>query len=120
MFIAAQAGGRKDPRFPDIPNMLEFAKTPEDTKALQFVFSPLDLGRPIAAPPETPADRLTILRKAFDATMKDKEFLEDATRVKIDIEAMDGPTTAGVVNRLFATPKAVIDRVSAALATGAK
>ncbi len=116
VIMIAQGGGRKDHRYPDVPLMLDQAKTPEDRQALQFVYSPLDLGRPIAAPPETPADRLAILRKAFDDTMRDKEFLDEAARLKIDIEPMDGPTTAGVVSRLFATPKSIIDRVAAALA----
>lgn len=115
VLLIAQAGGRKDPRYPDVPNLLDLAKTPEDHQALQFVFAPLDLGRPMAAPPETPPERLALLRRAFDDTMKDPDFLDDASKMKIDIEAMDAATTAATVASLFTTPQAVVDRISAIL-----
>jgi tripartite-type tricarboxylate transporter receptor subunit TctC len=117
VLLIAQAGGRKDPRYPDVVNMLDLAKTPEDHQALQFVFAPLDLGRPMAAPPETPSDRLVMLRRAFDATMKDPEFLDDAAKMKIDIDPMDAAMTAETIGKLFTTPKPVVDRIAAVLAS---
>jgi len=120
VILIAQAGGRKDPRYLDIVNLLDLAKTPEDRQALLFLLSPLDLGRPIAAAPETPPERLVLLRRAFDETMKDPDLLDEAMKMKIDIEPMDGVTTTEAVSRLFATPKAVVDRITALLAHNAK
>jgi tripartite-type tricarboxylate transporter receptor subunit TctC len=116
VIMIAQAGSKKDHRYPDVPNMLDFAKTPADKQALQFVFAPLDLGRPIAAPPGIPPERLAQLRRAFDETMQDSEFLADAEKLKMDVEPMRGAATADAVRRLFATPASAIDRVTNALA----
>jgi tripartite-type tricarboxylate transporter receptor subunit TctC len=118
--LVAQAGGRKDAAYPDIPNMLDFAKTEADIEAMRFVFAPLDLGRPIAAPPETPPERLAILRRAFDAAMKDPELLEEANKLKMKIDPADAGKTAAIVDHLFATPKAIVERIAAALAAKSK
>ena len=115
VLLIAQAGGRKDPRYPNVVNLLDVAKTPEDRQALQFIFAPLDLGRPMVAPPETPAARLALLGRAFDETMKDPEFLADAGKAKIDIEPMDATTTAETAGKLFTTPKSAVDRIAAIL-----
>ena len=120
VIMVAQAGGRKDAAYPHVPNMLDFAKTEEDRHAMQFVFSPLDLGRPLAAPPETPPERLAILRRAFDATMKDAEFLDEAAKLKMKIDPADGAKTADTVNRLFNTSPAIVERISAVLASKSK
>ena len=114
--LIAQGSAQKDPMYPDIPNILDQAKTPELRQALEFLYAPLALGRSLAAPPETPQDRLDVLRKATMATMKDPEFLEEAKKLNIDIEPMDAEQTAKVVEQMFATPPAVVARVQAALA----
>ena len=61
--LVAQASTRKDKRYPDLPNILDQAKTPEARQALEFLFIPLALGRAFAAPPDTPKDRLEVLRQ---------------------------------------------------------
>jgi hypothetical protein len=115
VIMIAQAGGQKDPEFSDIPNMLDLAKTPEDRQALAFLFLALDLGRPFAAPPGIPAEQLALLRRAFDATMRDPELLDEAVRLKIRIAPTDGAATLEMISRLFATPAPVVDRIQAIL-----
>ena len=113
--VIAQAGAHKDPRYPNVPNILDQAKTPAVRQALEFMFSTLTLERPIAAPPGTPEDRLAVLRKGFTDTLKDPEFLEDAGKVGIDIEAADASETKKLVEQMFATPAPVVARVQAAM-----
>jgi tripartite-type tricarboxylate transporter receptor subunit TctC len=113
--LIAQGGATKDPLYPDVPNILDQAKTPDLRQALEFLFVPLGLGRALAAPPGTPADKLAVLRKATLDTLKDPAFLADAKRLKVDIEPMDAEATAKMVDTLFATPPAVVDRLRAAL-----
>lgn len=113
--MIAQAGAHKDTRYPDVPNMLDLAKTPADRAALAFLVSPLELGRPIAAPPETPPERLAILRAAFEDTMRDPELLDEARRLGMPIEPMNAATTAETVSRLFATPKSAVDRIASVI-----
>ena len=112
----AQGSATKDPLYPNVPNILDQAKTPEIRQALEFLFIPLGLGRALAAPPETPPDRLAVLRKATLETLKDAEFLADAGKLNVDIEPMDAEATARMVDKLFSTPPAVVDRLRAALA----
>lgn len=113
--LVAQGSLSKDPRYFDIPNILDQAKSPDIRQALEFLYLPLALGRSLAAPPETPADRLEILRTATRKTMKDPDFLEDTKKLNIDIEPMDADETKRTVDRLFATPPAVVARIQAAL-----
>ena len=118
--LIAQAGINKDPDFPDTPNILDEAKTAEQRQALEFLFAQMEINRAMAAPPGVPAERAKALRDAFEATMKDKEFLADAEKVKLDVDWMGAEATAKTVERLYASPKPVIDKLRAALATGAK
>jgi tripartite-type tricarboxylate transporter receptor subunit TctC len=114
--LIAQAATSKDPRYPDLPNILDQAKTPELRQALEFLFVPLAIGRALAAPSETPKDRLEILRRGVSETMKDPEFIEDANKLRLDIQPMDATETAAVSNRLFATPAEAVARIRSTLA----
>jgi tripartite-type tricarboxylate transporter receptor subunit TctC len=115
VILVAQAGTRSDPAFPDVPNILDQAKTPDVRAALEFLFAPLALGRPLAAPPGTPKDRVAALAKALVATMRDAEFLAEAERAQIDIEISDAAETAKIVGGLYAAPRDVVQRVQTAL-----
>jgi tripartite-type tricarboxylate transporter receptor subunit TctC len=59
-----------------------------------------------------PAERLKMLRDAFNATMKDPEFAADVKRNKFDLEPEDGEHLAALINKIYATPKAIVERVS--------
>ena len=113
--MVAQAGIHKDPRFPDIPNILDEAKNPETRQALEFLYLSLALGRNLAAPPGVPADRVEALRRGLWRAMTDRDFLEEAARLKLDVEASDAATTVRMVDQLFAIPPSVIRRIEAAL-----
>ena len=113
--LIAQGALTKDPRYPDLPNILDQAKTPELRQALEFLYLPLALGRSLAAPPEVPANRLEVLRSAALKTMHDPDFLADAKRLEIDVEPMNAADTRAMVERLFATPPAVVARIEDAL-----
>lgn len=113
--LIAQGALTKDPRYPDLPNILDQAKTPELQQALEFLYLPLALGRSLAAPPEVPANRLEVLRSAALKTMHDPDFLADAKRLEIDVEPMNAADTRAMVKRLFATPPAIVARIEDAL-----
>ena len=113
--LIAQGALTKDPRYPDLPNILDQAKTPELQQALEFLYLPLALGRSLAAPPEVPANRLEVLRSSVLKTMHDPDFLADAKRLEIDVEPMNAADTRAMVERLFATPPAVVARIEDAL-----
>ena len=62
-----------------------------------------------------PAEQLGMLRSAFDATMGDKQFLEDAEKARLDISPLSGTKVQDLVQKLYATPKDVIVRARQAI-----
>jgi tripartite-type tricarboxylate transporter receptor subunit TctC len=89
-------GLTRDPLIPDVPLMTEVAPTKQDRETIAFISSAAEFGRSVFAPPGVAADRVKALRAAFDATMKDKAFLDEAKKRKIPIEAQNGEALAKV------------------------
>jgi tripartite-type tricarboxylate transporter receptor subunit TctC len=75
----------------------------------------LEYGRPFFMPPDVPANRVAVLRRAFDATMKDKDFLAEADRLKIEVDALTGEQVAELVRQVTATPADTVARVRKAM-----
>jgi tripartite-type tricarboxylate transporter receptor subunit TctC len=82
---------------------------------LEFLFAQLKINRSVAVPPGTPAERVALLRKAFDAVTKDPSFLSEAKRQRIDINTLDGAETAAAVESFYNSPKDMIEIVRTAL-----
>ncbi|MGH6770107.1 MAG: Bug family tripartite tricarboxylate transporter substrate binding protein [Xanthobacteraceae bacterium] len=98
-----------------IPRTVDFTKNAEDRQILELVYAQAVFGRPFALPPGVPPDRVAALRKAFTDTLADKEFLADAKRIKLEIEAVSGTEMQAMVERLFALPKSLIARTKQSL-----
>ncbi|MPY71767.1 MAG: hypothetical protein GEU92_16985 [Alphaproteobacteria bacterium] len=98
--------------FPGVPAVGEFAKDERMRDILEFALAYQSMDRPIIAPPEIPAGRLALLRRAFEATMKDPEFLADAAKMKLTIDARGGESVAKTVARTYAKPKAIIEETA--------
>jgi tripartite-type tricarboxylate transporter receptor subunit TctC len=116
--LLAQFGVRKHPELPNIPLVIDSAKTPEDKAALRLVFSSQDVGRPWVVPEGVPANVVEMLRKGFDDTMADKDFQADAAKRKLDLEPTSGKDIQEVVEEIFKTPPAVVERVRPFLSEG--
>ena len=87
----------------------------ENRKVMELVVSQQVFGRPFLAPPGTPPERVKILRDAFAATFRDKEFLADAEKVKIVISPLSGSEVQNVVKSLYDAPKDIVDRAKKAI-----
>jgi tripartite-type tricarboxylate transporter receptor subunit TctC len=109
--VLLQAGASTPPELKGVPNVLELATTDEERRTLEFLYAGQDIGRPFVAPPDLPAERLKMLRDAFNATMKDKGFVADATKQKLDVDPEDGAHLEALIKKVYATPKSVVDRV---------
>jgi tripartite-type tricarboxylate transporter receptor subunit TctC len=116
--LLAQFGVRKHPELPNIPLVIDSAKSPEDKAALRLVFSSQDVGRPWVVPEGVPANVVEMLRKGFDDTMADKDFQADAAKRKLDLEPTSGKEIQEVVEEIFRTPPAVVERVKPFLSEG--
>jgi tripartite-type tricarboxylate transporter receptor subunit TctC len=113
--VILQAALEPDPRLPGVPQGLDFARSAEDRQALELFFARAAIGRPFVAPPDVPAERLAILRDAFDATLRDPAFLDDARIQNLNVEAISGQAIAAILARAYATPAAVVKRTVQAL-----
>lgn len=110
--ILFQGGAAPNPELKDTPFVLDFAKTEADKQALEFLYAGQGIGRPFVAPPDMPADRVKMLRDAFSATMKDPEFIADTKKQKLDVEPEDGEHLAALINKIYATPKPIVDKIA--------
>ena len=110
--VLLQAGAEPHPSLKGVPNVFDLARNDEERQVLEFLYAGQGIGRPFVAPPDLPPERLKMLRDAFNATMKDPEFIADVKRNKFDLEPEDGEHLTALINKIYATPKAIIERVS--------
>jgi tripartite-type tricarboxylate transporter receptor subunit TctC len=113
--IIAQWALRPNPELPGVPNVLDVATTEAERDALRLVLARLDVGRPFFLPPNVPSERVAALRAAFDATMKDPDYLAEAEKLKIDVDPLTGAELAALVAQVSKTPAETVARVRAAL-----
>ena len=114
--IILQAGFERDPAVPaSVPMALDLAKTPNDKATLTLFASRAALGRPFVAPPGLPIDRAEALRKAFDETMKDKDFILEVEKQGLAVEPIGGEALAQMLAEIYRTPKNVVSAVSQVL-----
>jgi tripartite-type tricarboxylate transporter receptor subunit TctC len=110
--ILFQGGAAPNPELKDVPFVLDFARTPVEKQALEFLYAGQGIGRPFVAPPELPAERLRMLRDAFNATMQDAQFRADAEKSKLELEPEDGEHLSSLIAKIYATPKPIVDRIT--------
>ena len=101
---------------PDVPLMVDLAPTDTARSVFEVVTITGELGRPFIAPPGVPAERIAALRRAFDATMQDPEFLADAEKAHKDIHAIGWQEMEKLVERVLSAPKSATDLLKSALA----
>jgi tripartite-type tricarboxylate transporter receptor subunit TctC len=112
MNILVQFGLTKNPKMPDVPFVFDYAKNDEDRQIFRLIFGWLDLERPIAAPPGTPADRVHALRDGFDKAIRDPALVAEAEKMNLEISPMSGATIAKFVEDVSQTPAAVTTRAA--------
>lgn len=95
---------------PNVPLVTDLTKSEEDRALLELVFSRQVIGRPFIAPPGLDAETVEVLRKAFDDTMKDKDFLAEMQKANLEINPIPGKDVQELIARLFKTPPAVLER----------
>jgi tripartite-type tricarboxylate transporter receptor subunit TctC len=110
-----QFGITKNKNHLDVPLALELAKSEPDRQAIEFVSSPNLFARPFLAPPGVPAERVQALRRAFNETFDDPEYLAEAEKRSMQVLLVRGEEIDTVLKRIFTMPKSVMDRVKAAI-----
>ena len=110
--ILFQGGAEPNPELDGVPFVLDLARTGEQRQAIEFLYAGQGIGRPFVAPPDLPADRLKMLRDAFNATMTDPAFVAEAQKSKLDLEPEDGEHLAVLIAKIYATPKPIVDKIT--------
>ena len=100
----------RHPLLPDVPLATELTQDRDALEVIAFTEAPLYMALPFLAPAGIPADRAAALRSAFMTMVRDREFLADAERVKLDITPIDGAAVRAIISKMAATPRAVIER----------
>lgn len=113
LFQAALEKGANVPT--TVPVAIELAKNAVERQALELFLSRVTLGRPFVAPPSVPVQRIEMLRRAFDATMKDLEFVAEAKKAGLTVDSMTGEKLAQTIGDIYGTPKDVVKRVAETL-----
>jgi len=110
-----QSGRTRDPKLSDVPTIYELMeqyKTPEPTRRLaNVVLAAGALGRPLVSTPGIPPERVTILREAFNKTLKDPDFLAEIERRKYELQPVRGEELEAMAKEVIAQPADVIERM---------
>jgi tripartite-type tricarboxylate transporter receptor subunit TctC len=101
---------RRHPLLPDVPLATELTRDREALDVLAFTEAPLPMALPFVAPAGIPLERAAALQSGFMAMARDRDFLADAARDRIDITPVDGDAVRGILVKMAATPADVIAR----------
>jgi tripartite-type tricarboxylate transporter receptor subunit TctC len=106
--IIGQAALERDPAMPNVPMVLDYAKTERERQILMLLIGPQVMARPYAMPPGTPAPRVETIRRAFEATMTDPAFLADTSSSRMAVSPVKAAKVAEIIEQLYRTPPAVL------------
>jgi tripartite-type tricarboxylate transporter receptor subunit TctC len=112
--IILQTQPERHPDLPDAPSITEYGNTPEDRQVTALYASGSGVGRSVIGPPDIPADRLKILRDAFNAMVKDPEFVADIKKLNIELDPLSGERVQDLITRTLAVPASVRERAKVA------
>jgi tripartite-type tricarboxylate transporter receptor subunit TctC len=110
MRLLIQMAPAKDPQQMDTPTILDLVSAPQDRQIVELVLDRTALGRPIVAPPDTPADRVSLLRAAFRQAIEDPELRADAQTLSLPIDPIYGEEAQVIIQRLYRSPPDVVER----------
>jgi tripartite-type tricarboxylate transporter receptor subunit TctC len=113
--VLIQTGSKRDSRLKDSPTIYElmdrYKATPAGRSLAKVILASGDFGRPIVAPPAVPADRVKLLRDAFDKSVADKSFLEEAQKRRLEIDPTQWDEMESLAKDVMATSADVVSRM---------
>jgi tripartite-type tricarboxylate transporter receptor subunit TctC len=115
IIMLVQIGLKRNPELPDVPLLLELVSNDMDRKLMTFLSAETAISRALVTTPDVPPERIEALRRAFDATMKDPQFLAEAEKAKMDIGPMTGEESQKIADSIVNTPPEVIARAKVVL-----
>ena len=118
--ILGQLSLKKHPDLKDTPLIVEMVSNPQDKAALHLMLAKQSVAFPLAAPPDTPSERLDVLRRAFVQTVNDNSFKGAAAKFNIELDLTTGEEIESLVKLIFDTPSHVVARARTLIASAQK
>ena len=115
IIVLVQIGLKRAPDLADVPLLYELAHNDADRQVLTFLSADTAIARSLVATPDTPPERVEALRRAFDATMRDPDFLAEAEKAQLDVDPMPGAEAQKIADSIVNTPPDVVARAKALL-----
>jgi len=115
--IIVQAALRKEPEIAAVPLATDLVSNPEQLQIIRLLLASQAMARPFAAPPGLAPDRKSGLIAAFDATMRDADFLAEAQKLNFEIHPVNAATIDSLLTEVYATPKDVLGRAAKAMSS---
>ncbi|HKD27230.1 MAG TPA: hypothetical protein VKC66_15175 [Xanthobacteraceae bacterium] len=109
--IVQFARATRHPEFADVPTARELAPDQDARALIEFAELSYKMSRPFAAPPGVPADRAEALRQAFDAVHSDRQYLEDAAKLKVEVSPIGGQEVLQTIDRISGAPPNILDHL---------
>jgi tripartite-type tricarboxylate transporter receptor subunit TctC len=97
---------------PNVPLVMDLVDDPQKLAALKLIVSRQNIARPFAAPPEVPVARVAALRQAFDAVMRDPDFLAEAGHLGLEVRPVGGAQVQSLFAEVYASPPDVVARAA--------
>src|SRR5579864_1545503 len=117
--VIVQMGLAKLGDLPEVPSALDLVREPESKQVMELILMRQEAGRPFAAPPGVPADRIAALRAAFQETLRDPAFTAEAQKMQLEIEPMTGEEIEAMLAKAYAAPQPIVQRAAALVEPGA-
>jgi tripartite-type tricarboxylate transporter receptor subunit TctC len=109
--IVVQFSATKHPELQDVPTVVEFARSDDDRQVLRAVVNAAEIGTAFFTAPNVPKERVDALRRAFDVTMKDPEFLAEAEKTGLTVNPLSGGELQKLVTEVAAIKPEILEKV---------
>jgi tripartite-type tricarboxylate transporter receptor subunit TctC len=116
--VLLQTGSKPQQGLAKVPLVNDLVTDPENKQIIALLGFPEEIGRPFVMPPDTPAEMATQVRRAFDAVMKDRDFLADAEKAMLEVDPVTGEEMEQILKRAYASPKALVQKAAEYTASG--
>jgi tripartite-type tricarboxylate transporter receptor subunit TctC len=106
---------KRHPDLPNVPTIVELARTPEEKQLFALFANDGEVGKAILLPPGVPAATVTVLRRAFDAMTKDPAYIADTDKLQLEVDSLPGEQLQELIAGVMATPASVVARAKSVL-----
>jgi len=108
--VLLQTGAKPQAGLENVPVLVDLVPNADDKKVIDVISFPEEIGRPFVMPPGTPKEMVTLVRRAFDAALKDPALLAEAEKTMLEVDPVTGEEMQQLLIRAYDTPKPLVQR----------